>query len=140
MTTTPWLSETVVLANSAPTNVTLTASRVFFSLLPTATQEIKSLIVCEGFHVGLTCPEDQRPVVLSAFWGRQDNLTCPHQTAIVGSNCSQSSVTRTVAMGCSDVNHECHFTAVTETLGDPCPGNYKYLNATYTCTRKWMIL
>ena len=96
-----------------------------------------TVLVCEGHEVGLVCRLGWRPVLVTVFWGRRDRVTCPHLRAGSSGACSsRHQAARVIAIGCSSVDHECYFPAVTDLLGDPCPGTYKYLKVTYACACK----
>lgn len=100
---------------------------VFFSAL-----EEHTFTACEGEFRFLTCPFDTVIMVESTFYGRADNITCQHDTAMIDLNCSSAHILDDVTEICgSRVN--CDLEVIASVLGDPCPGTYKYLTMTYQC-------
>lgn len=88
---------------------------------------------CEGGHLSLSCPEDSYLDITKAMYGRQDNnITCPHLTAMAHSNCTSNTsllVPQTLCNGMTS----CEIDAISYHFGDPCNGTYKYLQMEYSC-------
>ena len=88
--------------------------------------------VCEGSEANFGCLDGRVIHIVSAMYGRQDNMSCPHVT-ISDTNCSHVDSLQTVTTRCQG-NQYCRFTASNAEFGsDPCPDTVKYLDVTYHC-------
>jgi len=91
--------------------------------------------ICEGTEDVITCSGmDKSLEIVSAFYGRRDNDTCPHAT--VGENfnetCGTDDVLERLKRTC-DGRQLCNLGIYGQFGDDPCPNVYKYLNIEYRC-------
>ena len=91
--------------------------------------------ICEGTETKLTCPTPNHAIrILSAFYGRRDKTTCPHETADeYEGECRGDGVLTRLKAVC-DGRMFCHVGTYNNFGPDPCVGIYKYLQVDYTCT------
>ena len=97
--------------------------------------EHRALMVCEGAATKLECAADTQINITQAFYGRQDNVTCPHRTAMIDMGCASDTVLDDVSSMCN-AHSACQFDIMVRVLGDPCPGTYKYAQLQYDCVRE----
>ena len=109
---------------------------VSFKLIAVTDHDV---IACEGQTVSIECPADLVISTQQAFYGRQNDVTCPHDTAIRDLSCSDTAILDDVINLC-DGHKNCTFDVMTHILGEPCPGTYKYLNFSYSCIRKYSFV
>ena len=101
------------------------------------TEPVLQGLKCQGSKLTLECPNNYRIHATSAFFGRQDEVTCSDQAVILTNNCSSSSALGVVSQLC-EAKSNCDVYAVTSLLGDPCAGTYKYLEVSYTCYSQYI--
>ena len=88
--------------------------------------------VCQDHEVNIGCLDGRVIHVVSAMFGRQDWVTCPHPS-ILETNCSRANSLLTVTELCEG-NQYCQFIANKPLFGgDPCQDTYKYIDITYDC-------
>ena len=87
--------------------------------------------ICDGQTMLIECPTDHVIIVTDAFYGRLDQITCPHN-AMSDTSCSLSGAIDIVRSLCQNQR-----TCSLEPPGsDPCLNTYKYLRVTYVCSGK----
>ncbi|GIL80202.1 hypothetical protein Vretifemale_9373 [Volvox reticuliferus] len=88
--------------------------------------------VCEAPSATLSCPDGLYIVeVVSAFYGRTDNTTCPLVGVMRNTSCSAPGVSDLVRKTCLG-NNTC--TVPLSSLADPCIGTYKWSDITVCCS------
>ena len=112
-------------------------------LIPPSKCSTTGPAVCEivggtGVHFTLTCPSGLKiSSVTSAFYGRSDSNTCPYPgnpTAMQNTACSSPSVLPLLLQAAVGVqSYEVTFLSDLLMSSDPCPGTFKYFNATWCC-------
>jgi hypothetical protein len=91
-------------------------------------------LACEGGHLSLACPADTFINISMAMFGRDDNnLTCPHATAMAHTSCA-SPTAYPAAMALCQGRRYCDIDAISYYFGDSCNGTYKYLRLEYACS------
>ncbi|KAM9344340.1 L-rhamnose-binding lectin SML-like [Pholidichthys leucotaenia] len=91
------------------------------------------VVACEHSEARLFCDVGQVIDVYGAYYGRTDTTTCAYKrprTQIQNVECPNSAPS--VAASCEGKN-SCEVRVSNSVFGDPCPGTYKYLEASYTC-------
>lgn len=97
------------------------------------TDEPVTTTVCEGDKLRIHCRGDKRLNITSAFWGRSEEVTCPHDTTATNTTtCSDPAIMDLLMDNCNEMVN-CEGPATVGSLGDPCPGFYKYITITYQC-------
>lgn len=98
-------------------------------------EEQQNVVVCEDAgELTIDCLEGTI-VMQDANYGRTrpDSEVCPfkrnHNDA---TDCIDVSTTRRMNAECNG-KHSCSVPATNDFFGDPCPGTYKYIEATYRC-------
>ncbi|XP_024148699.1 L-rhamnose-binding lectin SML isoform X2 [Oryzias melastigma] len=93
----------------------------------------QTVVACERRTAKLTCPSGKTIKVLSAYYGRRDSSVCTLNCPLVQTqNEDCENPTDLVAQQC-DGTSSCTIKASNSVFGDPCPGTYKYLEASYIC-------
>ena len=94
---------------------------------------------CGGSDVNIACMNGQTVSVISAFFGRLDQTTCPHQ-AMSDTNCQSPNSLAVVKEKCQGAP-SCQVLAAASTFGgDPCFGTFKYLEVSYSCVHAGMCI
>ena len=99
------------------------------------TSDIQRLVVCEYETAYLSCTHHAVIHVLSAMYGRTDNITCPSKNSYIKATCEEQNSSSIVKEGCEG-RQNCTIWVSHHTFGDPCPGIWKYLNLSYQCIFK----
>ncbi|GLI71165.1 hypothetical protein VaNZ11_016267, partial [Volvox africanus] len=95
-------------------------------------QQVSTGPVCGALSATLSCPSGLYILsVISAFYGRSDNTTCPLGGAMRNTSCSAPGVSDIVKYNCLGTN-TC--TVSMSSLEDPCFGTYKWINITACCS------
>ncbi|XP_061128409.1 L-rhamnose-binding lectin CSL1-like [Syngnathus typhle] len=106
-----------------------------FTCLPAIT-----VVACEGSVAHLHCGFGHVIYVYGADYGRRDWTTCSYRRAaheLENVDCTHP--TDLVAKMCNG-KYACAITASNTVFGDPCVTIYKYLEISYTCQCKYLIL
>ncbi|XP_041453763.1 L-rhamnose-binding lectin SML-like [Lytechinus variegatus] len=94
---------------------------------------LDNIIICEGRQLDITCQSGFTMRVLSANYGRTDNITCRCKSDPVKmekTNC-HSNVTTKIQEHLTD--SKLIIRVENNVFQEPCQGTYKYLNITYKC-------
>ncbi|XP_062396247.1 L-rhamnose-binding lectin CSL3 [Sardina pilchardus] len=91
---------------------------------------VKRSVTCEHMQNVISCEEGSL-IIHHANYGRREILTCPHRYAKT-SHCYHSQ-TDNLRSRCNG-KESCQLHASNAVFSDPCPGVYKYLEVTYSCT------
>ena len=94
---------------------------------------LKGVLICAPETHTIKCDADSVVDVRSAFWGRDDSITCSED--LQTTSCTEPTVVQTIRAMC-DNKQECDILASYETLGDPCPRVHKYVRMTYVCLKQ----
>ncbi|GLV36087.1 Calcium-independent receptor for alpha-latrotoxin [Carabus blaptoides fortunei] len=86
---------------------------------------------CEGSTAKIRCPAREVINIVYANYGRTSLLTCPSILGLTN-KCISPNATQVVRNLCENLN-SCAIGANNGVFGDPCNGNKKYLNITFTC-------
>lgn len=90
-------------------------------------------MACENSIVNLACPDKTSIRVVTASYGRDDYITCPH-LHIRTDDCSAANSLTIVQSQC-DGRQLCNVRASNSIFGDPCVNTYKYLKVKYICEK-----
>ncbi|VDI51668.1 Hypothetical predicted protein [Mytilus galloprovincialis] len=90
-------------------------------------------MACENSIVNLACPDKTSIRVVTASYGRDDYITCPH-LHIRTDDCSAANSLTIVQSQC-DGRQLCNVRASNSLFGDPCVNTYKYLKVKYICEK-----
>lgn len=90
---------------------------------------------CEGEDISLTCDEDRHVHIISAFYGRQDSVTCAREGRDVTTPCAADDAALIKLLLLCEGAEDCEFEVGSDDHVDnqPCPGVYKYITVTYNC-------
>jgi hypothetical protein len=88
--------------------------------------------VCDNDGVQMVCPIDYNIHVLSVYYGRENNDSCPHENA-TETNCTTPTGALEAVRWLCEGRGLCWFEALPEVLGDSCPGVPKAASVDYTC-------
>ncbi|XP_056589526.1 L-rhamnose-binding lectin CSL2-like [Triplophysa dalaica] len=100
-----------------------------------------NLFTCESETAPLSCVKGTIKV-LSANYGRTDQKTCSTgkpANQLTNVQCTQSTSLSVLSTQC-DGKPDCSIAVNNAVFGDPCVGTYKYLNVSYTCVPKSIII
>uniref|UniRef100_A0A914ZR53 Uncharacterized protein n=1 Tax=Parascaris univalens TaxID=6257 RepID=A0A914ZR53_PARUN len=107
---------------------------VVVSAVNEANGEIKQVIVCEGEHANLSCPEGRYIAIRLANYGRFTISQCnPTFNTELSTTCQNDKTLSILQLRCNG-KFECEFPVNNDHLGDACPKTSKYLDLQYDCT------
>uniref|UniRef100_F1KS60 Latrophilin-1 n=1 Tax=Ascaris suum TaxID=6253 RepID=F1KS60_ASCSU len=107
---------------------------VIVSAINEADGEIKQVIVCEGEHANLSCPEGRYIAIRLANYGRFTISQCnPTFNTELSTTCQNDKTLGILQLRCNG-KFECEFPVNNDHLGDACPKTSKYLDLQYDCT------
>jgi len=90
---------------------------------------------CNISMTTLVCPSDYYIMVVDAFYGRLDLITCPDPLSRSGTTSNTNcyiNVLNSISSQCNN-NNICSLVACNREFTDPCEGTYKYLHIDYVC-------
>ena len=99
------------------------------------TSDIQRLVVCEGGTANLSCTHHAGIHVLSAMYGRKDNITCHSENSYATCE-AQDQDSLSIVKGICEGQQNCTIWASNNIFVDPCPGIHKYLNLSDQCIFK----
>lgn len=88
-------------------------------------------IICEGKDFTLLCPNGVIKISSAVYGRTRGSQVCPHPEITV-TNCRSPTSTAKAKSLCNG-KKSCRLEANNRVFGDPCPGNYKYLQVKHTC-------
>uniref|UniRef100_A0A0G4IDV2 SUEL-type lectin domain-containing protein n=1 Tax=Chromera velia CCMP2878 TaxID=1169474 RepID=A0A0G4IDV2_9ALVE len=89
--------------------------------------------ICEGDDKELVCPEGQEVHIDNAWYGRNDQVTCPSIASQMRKTNCKMDISRRVANTCNG-KQSCEFTLNNGLAGrDPCGGTYKFGFVNWSC-------
>ena len=97
--------------------------------------DIQRVVACEHENAYLSCTHHAVIHVLSAMYGRKDNITCHSENSYATCEAQDQDSLRAVK-GICEGKQICTIWASSYIFGDPCPRIFKYLNLSYQCIFK----
>ena len=92
--------------------------------------------MCESEVQHLNCPTNYHLRIEKVYYGREDNITCPH-TEIYTNDCKTPENAFETVLGVCNGREKCVFEARSESLGDSCPDTFKSAGIQYVCQSEY---
>ena len=100
------------------------------------TSDIQRVVACEHEDAILSCPHHAVIHILSAMYGRTDNITCRSEHSYIKATCEEQNYSLSIVKERCEGRQNCTIWASNHIFGNPCLGIHQYLDLSYQCIFK----